>query len=504
MDKEKKKPFNTLNINRDVLYNLYIEQNLTIPNISKKLECGKTSIIRYLKKYNIKKPKDLKDILIKNSKYHTVKYDREYIIDQYINKNRLAKDISNELGCSVNYIRGLLSDRHLTKTQESKTQNTIRFKIDKEHLNSLYINQNMSAQDIANKNEISTSTVYRNCHLLGIKKPKKLQTELAVKSFIKSGKMNIIDNKSVLFLSEEYGLGINTINKFLRDNPNLTDKEILEYLPQWKHNTATSLEKKINLSIDLSFFNRKPIENINYKPDFKIGENTYLNVDGLYWHCEVHKDKHHHFIMRQEYEKYGLRLLQFREDEVNEKIDIIKSIINNIKGLSTKIYARNTEIKVVNQKEANFFLNKNHIMGLMKAKHMGLFYENKLILLASYKMHGNVLKIERFCSELNHTIIGGFSKILNHLEKTLKPKQIHYWVDLRYGTGKHLLEKGFIFSHETLGWKWTDLHKTYNRRLCRANMDNRKLKEREYSNELGWYKIYDAGQRLYVKDLVNV
>ena len=42
---------------------------------------------------------------------------------------------------------------------------------------------------------------------------------------------------------------------------------------------------------------------------------------------------------------------------------------------------------------------------------------------------------------------------------------------------------------------------TYNRLRCRANMDNRKLSEKEYSEELGWERIYDAGQRLYIKSL---
>ena len=33
-----------------------------------------------------------------------------------------------------------------------------------------------------------------------------------------------------------------------------------------------------------------------------------------------------------------------------------------------------------------------------------------------------------------------------------------------------------------------------------ANMDDRKLTEKEHAIELGWVKIYDAGQRLYVRN----
>lgn len=68
-----------------------------------------------------------------------------------------------------------------------------------------------------------------------------------------------------------------------------------------------------------------------------------------------------------------------------------------------------------------------------------------------------------------------------------------------YGTGNFLLNQGFKLEKETLGWEWTDFKKTYNRLKCRANMDNRCLSQSEHAKELGLFKIYDAGQRLYIK-----
>jgi len=52
---------------------------------------------------------------------------------------------------------------------------------------------------------------------------------------------------------------------------------------------------------------------------------------------------------------------------------------------------------------------------------------------------------------------------------------------------------GFKLEGITLGWKWIDYKYTYNRLQCRANMDDRKLSEKEYAKERKWYKIYDAG-----------
>lgn len=54
-------------------------------------------------------------------------------------------------------------------------------------------------------------------------------------------------------------------------------------------------------------------------------------------------------------------------------------------------------------------------------------------------------------------------------------------------------------SHDTLGWEWTDFSNTYNRRKCRANMEERKSREREYVNELGLYK-YTMLVKDYIKE----
>jgi len=58
---------------------------------------------------------------------------------------------------------------------------------------------------------------------------------------------------------------------------------------------------------------------------------------------------------------------------------------------------------------------------------------------------------------------------------------------------------GFSKNKDVLGWEWTDYVKTYNRLQCRANMDDRGLSQSEHACELGWVKIYDAGQRLWIK-----
>lgn len=287
-----------------------------------------------------------------------------------------------------------------------------------------------------------------------------------------------------------------------------TVKQLEGYLSAFR-SSKTKLERLGESLFSHLHFNRKPTPTISYRPDFKVGNDTYVNVDGLYWHSEKQKAKHYHFQVRKAFEAESLRIFQFHESEIRDKAEIVLSIVNNAIGKTgCKVYARKTIVKSVSQKEASSFLSENHMMGSIRGTHMGLFTkDNQLVSLLTYKCFkkkGHVC-IERFCSKRNIVVVGGFSKLLKVVETLARGQStpaIYYWVDLRYGTGSYLSTCGFEAKKETLGWKWSDGNLTYNRLRCRANMDERKLSEAEHAKELGWYRIYDAGQRLWVKSLV--
>jgi hypothetical protein len=73
-------------------------------------------------------------------------------------------------------------------------------------------------------------------------------------------------------------------------------------------------------------------------------------------------------------------------------------------------------------------------------------------------------------------------------------KPIVSYCDLRYATGRSYIALGFKELGTTLGWEWTNLTQRFNRTKCKAG--NGKT-EKQNATELGWYRIYDAGQRKY-------
>lgn len=247
-------------------------------------------------------------------------------------------------------------------------------------------------------------------------------------------------------------------------------------------------------------YQKVPVGLKNYRPDFKI-KDIFIDVDGLLYHSDKFKEeKNFHLNKAKNYRKCGHTLLQFRQNEILDKEDIVKSIINaKIGNLSNRLYARKTEIKEHSLKEANEFFERTHLMGRHpSARAVGLFIDNKIVCCISYRKYKTGLDISRFSCELNTVVIGGLSKLLNYIKNKENPDFIQSFVDLRYGSGDSLLTLGFKLDNITLGWKWTDGYRTFNRMTCMANMDERKLSEKEHAAELKLNRIYDAGQAKFI------
>lgn len=318
-----------------------------------------------------------------------------------------------------------------------------------------------------------------------------------IETSIERGHIRRIEGCSHDEISELYGIPRTTLCSFTRQFG--TDLDKIEKFAEQYHAGISDIER-IFLAEGLTSAHES-IE--RYRPDFKVADGMFVNADGLYWHSERIKDNKYHFDLRVKMENNDIRILQFRADEIKTKLPIVLSIIKSKTNMTSSIYARKCTIQQVPPKEAKAFLEANHIMGNKSTKNEGLFLDGQLVCLFSYKVIKGILKIERFCSLLNTTVVGGFSRLLKHVEKLTQVKEIHNWVDLRYGDGKHLLNKGFHVERDTLGWCWTNFHATYNRLKCTANMDDRGLSEREHAKELRLSKIYDAGQRLYIKKVGN-
>ena len=108
------------------------------------------------------------------------------------------------------------------------------------------------------------------------------------------------------------------------------------------------------------------------------------------------------------------------------------------------------------------------------------------------------IEVSRVATLLGYRVVGGFTRLLKRIVETSDCAAVYSFCDLRYSQGDVYEKNGFVNVRESLGWSWTDFKVTYNRLQCRASEGRT---ERENAEELGWVKIYDAGQRLYKLDV---
>lgn len=296
-------------------------------------------------------------------------------------------------------------------------------------------------------------------------------------------KLNFADKISYSFVCKIYAKHLPT-----------TESKFIKLVEE--HVTMSDIEKLMSSNPMLSRFDRFPAKGCKIRPDFKVSDELYVNVDGLYWHSEKVIDKQYHLRARLKAEEFNVRLLQFRADEIIYKRSIVDSMIAVKAGtVKNKLHARKLKICEVTALEARTFLNTNHLMGFASASvYLALKDGDFIKALLSLRFEGSEVKIVRFASALNTVVVGGYSKLLKYAIQSFDMTSIYTFVDLRYGDVASLESMGFVHTGTTLGWKWTDYDKTYNRLFCRANMDERKLSQKQYARELGLVKIYDAGQ----------
>jgi G:T-mismatch repair DNA endonuclease (very short patch repair protein) len=258
-----------------------------------------------------------------------------------------------------------------------------------------------------------------------------------------------------------------------------------------------------------------PLEVDLYIPEQKIA----IEINGLYWHSEVHGQKHksYHLNKLESCEKLGIRLVQVFDDEWKSKRDIVEAKLLSMVGLSSnKVYARNCVVKEIDTSVKSEFLNKYHIQADDKSKiKIGLYHEDSLVAVMTFgdlrsalgaKKELGSYELIRFCSSCN--VIGGASKLLSYFIKNHNPNKIISYADRRFTTTTkpNLYDKlGFTLKSKTKPnyWYTKDFSKKLHRynftkgRLVKEFGANPDMSETDIMYGLGYDKVWDCGNLKY-------
>jgi uncharacterized protein CbrC (UPF0167 family) len=175
-----------------------------------------------------------------------------------------------------------------------------------------------------------------------------------------------------------------------------------------------------------------------YLPELKLA----FEFNGIYWHSELYKDKNYHQDKYLNCRNKNIQLIQIWEDDWNYKQNIIKSMILNKLNKSVKIAARKCSIREVNS--VFKFLKENHIQGYVSSTiKLGLYYNDELISVMTFKKNKNEYDLNRYCTKLGITVIGGASKLLNYFMKNYEYEQLTTFSNNSYSNGDLYNKIGF-------------------------------------------------------------
>lgn len=253
--------------------------------------------------------------------------------------------------------------------------------------------------------------------------------------------------------------------------------------------------------------------------DFYLSDyNLAIEVDGNYWHSEIHGTKNRNYHLektKKTYEK-NIKLIHIFGDELLLKQDIVFSRLKHTLGLTiNKINGRECEIKEISATEKEEFMTRNHIQADTFSKiNIGLFYDNQIVSAISFgkprlalrqKQKFNEYELIRFANKINHQIVGGFSKLLKYFIKTYQPEKIISYADIRWsGLEKNNVysKNGFKFAGITPPTYWYTKPKEHLKRYHRFNFRKDKLiregfdankTEWEIMQNRGFDRIWDCG-----------
>lgn len=437
----------------------------------------------------------------------------EWLFEQYVIKEKTLIEIANDLGCHTSHIKNSLKKLKIPQRitpQLTQYQNELLYFSD-EWLQKRYVKDSCSVNELAKSINTSRNRIINalNYHQIGIKN----QYFYSIVDFMRDNKrwleiQYLEKRKTSQQIANEIGVTKSTVLYILKFHG--IEARHIHAISSYE----TEIVKFINdeLKIDNVICSDKILldgkEIDIYLPDYSVA----IEINGLYWHSK--KDINYHLDKTKILNNRGIKLIHFTDKQWIEQKEIVKSMIRNALQKNTiKIFARNCELKLVSNNQANDFFNKCHIQGSCKSYKIkiGLFYNEKLVALTAFskpRFNKNYdWELLRFCTELNVSVVGGFSKMLKYF-KSLYFGSIISYADYSRSNGniyektgftrKYITKPGYIWTNGTIVLNRYQTQKHKLEKLLGSEKYDHNLTETENMQQNGFNKFYDCGQLVYV------
>lgn len=468
------------NVNKQFLYDLYVNKGNTKEEIAKMLNLTKSRIDRLFKFFNIDSYRTTYNNIINSA-------NKEKIYQYYVVENHTRKETCNKFGLKNDMLDKIFKDLNFTKHHDINYYTNL---IPKEELYNYYIVERHSKQECLQKFNLTVAPFQKllkhynitrgelNRYLKETISKDELVSYYSTHSHKETCLHFNINSTNLNMLIDFYN--IHKQEAFTDTIDRIDEKTFIKYYIEenysfedicTKFNLNLGQIKKLRdyyglkLRIGFSHYEDDIIRELKYTgpilkkdrkvlgsgqeidiffPNYKIG----IEFNGLYWHSNLQKPKNYHINKSKLAEEKGIRLIHIYEDEWCDPIQKTK-IISLLKiafnMVSSKIYARNCEVKQITNSEAKPFNEANHLQGHRNAQvTYGLFYQGKLVQLMSFSKtkynrnlkSENSWEIIRGCPGSNNIVVGGVSKLFSHFIKDYNPDSVFSYCDFNKFDGR--------------------------------------------------------------------
>ena len=485
-----------IQIDRDVLYDLYITQNMKVIEVAKILKVSKFTINDRLKRYGIKKDKDA--IKIQTEKTNLEKYGTKYPAQSKEIQEKMKQTNLERYGCEYvtqyDEIKEKIKNTNMEKygCECSLQNNIVREKAKQTNLEKYGCENPLQLEEV--KEKIKNTYLTNNFPNV----IKYFADKETAEDFLKK---NYNEKTTVIQLSKDTGVSIAAVGRYIHKygledyidysfTVSQPEKDIVDYL------TSKGITNIVQS--DRNILDGKEID--VFLPDYNVG----IEFNGDYWHSELKRDKRYHYDKSMLANSKGVFLYHIFSHEWSDedkRIRILNHLDNILHLNENKIYARKCMIREVDVTEKNDFLNENHIQGKDNSTiKLGLYYNDELVSLMTFCYPRFSKKynweLSRFCSKHNYNVIGGASKLFKYfVDNYMKDGEVIVsYSDIAKTTGKIYNTLNFEFVNDAdpnyIWWKSDDDYKT--RYQCQM------VNERIIMESNDYIKIYDCGNKVWV------
>lgn len=303
-------------------------------------------------------------------------------------------------------------------------------------------------------------------------------------------------------IAKNYGVGKNVVSNWLIEygidvntNKSRGETDLYEYCKSLDDSFIQS-DRKLIAPFEIDILSHK--------------HKLCIEYCGIYWHSEaLGKTKQYHRNKYLECKKLGYTLLTvFESDDINK----IKALIRTKLNKNTRVYGRNTIVKEISAKDSNEFHEKHHLSGKVGAKvHLGLYYKDTLVMVASFSKSRYNKKFEYECarmtSDSSYTVVGGASKLFKYFFTQYNIQSCVTYSDLRFGEGLVYMHCGFTrqkdsspnyFYFNTNDFVLQSRVKYQKHKLSKIlNKYDPLLSESDNMINNGYHRIWDCGNAVY-------